>query len=72
MDLKEKIGLIEELLEVEKGSLTPETMLEDIDEWDSMTALSLIVLLEEDFGKSVSGKEIRAMKIVGDILKFME
>lgn len=71
MDLKKKMRLIEEMLEVEKGSLNSETLLEDIEEWDSMAALSLIVLLEENFNKIILGKEIRALKTVGDILKTM-
>ena len=38
MNLQEKLALIEEVLDVETGSLTPETLLAEVDEWD----LSLI------------------------------
>ena len=61
MELKEKMALIEEVLDVEEGSLSPETLLSDIDEWDSIAALSLIVMLDENFEKTVSGAQIKAM-----------
>ena len=47
MELQEKLALIEEVLDVEEGSLKPETELADVDEWDSIAALSLIVMLDD-------------------------
>ena len=72
MDIKEKLCLLEELLDVEEGSLRAEDKMEEIEEWDSMTVLSLIVLLDEKFGKQISGKQIKALQTIGDILKLME
>lgn len=71
MELKEKLALIEEILDVEEGSLTPETLLADVDEWDSIAALSLIVMLDENFEKTVSGAQIKALESVNDILVYM-
>ncbi|MDM8109282.1 acyl carrier protein [Phascolarctobacterium faecium] len=72
MELKEKLALIEEVLDVEEGSLSPETELADVDEWDSIAALSLIVMLDEKFEKTVSGAQIKALETVTDILTYME
>ena len=72
MELKEKLALIEEVLDVEEGSLTPETLLADVDEWDSIAALSLIVMLDEQFEKTVSGAQIKALESINDILAYME
>ena len=55
MNLQEKLALIEEVLDVETGSLTPETLLAEVGEWDSIAALSLVVMLDEKFEKTVSG-----------------
>ena len=71
MELQEKLALIEEVLDVEEGSLKPETELADVDEWDSIAALSLIVMLDEKFEKTVSGAQIKALETVNDILAFM-
>ena len=72
MDLQEKIALIEEVLDVETGSLTSETLLADVEEWDSIAALSLIVMLDEKFEKTVSGAQIKALVSISDILAYME
>ena len=72
MELKEKLALIEEVVDVEEGSLSPETELADVDEWDSIAALSLIVMLDEKFEKTVSGAQIKALETVNDILAYME
>ena len=71
MNLQEKLALIEEVLDVETGSLTPETLLAEVDEWDSIAALSLIVMLDEKFEKTVSGVQIKALASVNDILDYM-
>ena len=34
MELKEKLALLEETLDIEEGTLTPETALDDLEEWD--------------------------------------
>ena len=72
MELQEKLALIEEVLDVEEGSLKPETELVYVDEWDSIAALSLIVMLDEKFEKTVSGTQIKALETVNDILALME
>jgi acyl carrier protein len=71
MNLQEKLALIEEVLDVETGSLTPETLLAEVGEWDSI-ALSLVVMLDEKFEKTVSGVQIKALASVNDILDYMD
>lgn len=72
MELKQKLALIEEVLDTDEETLTPETDLSDLDGWDSIAGLSLIVMLDEHFNKTVTGKQIKAMKTVADILAYME
>ena len=72
MELTKKLALIEEALDVEEGSLKPETPLDDVEEWDSIAMLSLIAMLDDEFGKTISGKELKALKTVADILARME
>ena len=69
---KEKIALLEDMLELDGGTLKPETVLADIDEYDSMAKLSLIVLMDDEFGKKLAGEQIRVFKTVQDILDFMD
>ncbi|KEJ92154.1 acyl carrier protein [Synergistes jonesii] len=72
MEIKEKLALLEEeVLDMAAGELKPETALEDIDTWDSMAALSLIVLMEDKFSKKLTRDNLRTFVTVQDILNFM-
>lgn len=72
MELKDKLALLEETFDADEGSITPEIVLENQEWWDSMAKLSLIVAVEDEFGKKLSGDQIRALKTVQDILAYME
>ena len=63
--------LIEETLELDANTLTEDTVLADVEEFDSMAKLSLIVLCDDEFGKKLSGEELRGFKTVKDILDFL-
>ena len=71
MTQEEKIAMLENMLELEAGSLNPEMELKDIAEYDSMAKLSLIVMMDEECGKKLTGEQIREIKTVQDILDFM-
>lgn len=72
MTEREKLALLEDMLELEEGDLTADKALDDIDEYDSMAKLSLIVLMEDEFGVKLTGDVIKGFETVGDILKLME
>ncbi len=72
MPQEEKIALLEDMLELDANTLTPETKLADVGEYDSMAKLSLIVLMDEECGKKLTGEQIRTFKTVQDVLDFMD
>ena len=72
MKQEEKIAMLEDMLELDGGTLKPETVLADIEEYDSMAKLSLIVLMDDEFGKKLTGEQIRGFKTVQNILDFMD
>lgn len=71
MELKEKLALLEDTFDVDEGALTPDMGLDELEEYDSMTKLSLIVMVEEEFGKKLSGDVIKGFKTIQDILNVM-
>ena len=71
MTQEEKIALLEDMLELDGGSLKPEMELGEIEEYDSMAKLSLIVLMDDEFSKKLTGEQIREFNTVQDILDFM-
>ena len=72
MTNEEKIAILEEIMEVEEGTLTTETLLSNIEEWDSVSFLSFMAMMDEKFGKTVTGSEIKAKETVGDLMAMME
>jgi acyl carrier protein len=71
MTNKEKISLIEDALEIDENTLTEETLLVDIPEYDSMAKLTLIVLCDDEFDKKLTGEQIKEFKTVKNIIDFM-
>lgn len=72
METTKKKELLADLFEVEVSEIDENVKLIDFDPWDSMSKLSLIVLMDEECGKKLTGEQLREFKTIGDILEFME
>lgn len=72
MERNEIIGMIEDILDIEQGSLNEESVLTQIEEYDSMTKLSLIVMCDDEFGKKLTGERLIQFETIKDILDFIE
>jgi acyl carrier protein len=72
MTQKEILDQIEDLLEVEAGSLTLEMELNSIDEFDSMAKLSLIVLSDDEFSKKLTAEQLNDFVTIKDIVDFLQ
>ena len=67
-----KIEMLEEMRELEPGTLTPETQLSDVEEWDSIALISFIALMDDEFDKVIKGSVIKSQKTVADLIALME
>lgn len=72
MTNEKKIELLEEMMDLESGSLAPDTELEDLEEWDSIALISFIALIDDEFNKVVKGSVIKEQKTVADLMALME
>jgi acyl carrier protein len=72
MSDKEKLNLLEELLDIEKDTLTEDMELDQIEQWDSMAVIALIAMFDETFGKILAPAEVRSFKTVKDIIDEMK
>jgi acyl carrier protein len=59
-----------EIFEVDAVQL--EDNLEDFDAWDSLTQLTIISLADENYGVTVSAKELRDTKTIGGLKKLID
>ncbi len=57
-----------EELEVEDLVLTDETTADDVEEWDSLSHVQLVVALEKAFGIKFTSREILSWDNVGDLV----
>ena len=63
---------LEVVFEMQEGTLRLVMRLDELEEWDSMTRLSLIVMMEDDYGKKVKSSEVMNYTTVQDIVDSME
>lgn len=72
MTINEKLELLEEALDVRPGTLSEDTELETLGEWDSMAAISIIAMFDENFTRTITTSDVKNFKTVKDITDLME
>lgn len=66
--LKRVEEIFREELELDDLELTDETTADDVEEWDSLSHVQLVVALEKAFGIKFSSREILSWDNVGDLV----
>ena len=67
MTKEEKLAMLEEVMDLDEGDLEEDALLEDIDEWDSLSVLTLISEMKKRFDIVLSTQQIREFKMISDI-----
>lgn len=60
-----------DVLDNDEIVLTADTTADDIDEWDSLTHIQLIVAIEKGFGIKLSSIEVRTLANVGEMAEII-
>lgn len=61
-----------DVFDLDDVEVTPATTAEDIEEWDSLSHVRLVVAVERRFGFKLKNAEIEALKSVGDLVTLIE
>jgi acyl carrier protein len=72
MIMGEKLNILEDLLDTEKGALNEDTELDQLSEWDSIAVISIIAMFDSVFDKEITSEEIKEFKTIKDITDKME
>ena len=72
MTREEKIILLEEIFELDEGTLQENMNLEDIEEWDSMSKLYLVTHVKKNMKKKLTVKEIEEFRTIKDICDYLD
>jgi acyl carrier protein len=68
MNLQALYDLISESLEIDASALRADKVISEYEEWNSLAWLTIMSLLDERYGITLSGAEIRGFKTVQDFL----
>ena len=70
MELQDRLNEIFcEVFDDDDINITPEMTANDVDGWDSLSHINLIVAIESKFNIRFSQKELVALKNIGDLLR---
>ena len=68
MNLEEFVkGFAELFDDTDESEITAATNFHELDEWSSLISMSLIAYARTEFGKKISGNEIRTCETVEDL-----
>lgn len=66
------IELLKETLEIDESiQLNENTVLTDIEEYDSLSTLGIIALIDEHFGKKLSGEDLQNITTVKSLMEMI-
>ena len=68
MEIKEFIEhFAEQFCDTELSEFKPETVFHDLDEYTSLIALSIILMIDEEYGVSIDANEMAAAVTIEDL-----
>ena len=63
------IEQLKDILEIENIEVNLEDNFRDYENWDSMAALSVIAMIDDEFGVVINGEDFRNLNTVGDLIQ---
>ncbi len=72
MELNEFISAFaDQFDDTDPSEITASTEFHELDEWSSLTGMSVIALAKTQYGKTITGKEIRECETVEDLFNLI-
>lgn len=70
MELNEFIAnFADQLDETDPSTLNSETLFKDLEDWNSMVALSVIAMIDADYDVAVNGNTIQNVNTIGELFE---
>ena len=72
MEIKEFIqNFADQLDDTEAEVLTPETEFRQLDDWSSLAALSIIAMVDEEYGVAIGSETFKQAKTIQDLFNLI-
>ncbi len=72
MDLQDFIdNFAAEFDETPAEAFTPSTEYKTLEEWNSLTALSIIAMIDDSYNKTITGANLRENKTIEDLFNYV-
>ena len=73
MDIQEFIGhFVEQFDEMPASEVTPTTRHHEMEEWSSLIALSVMAMIDEEYGVQIKADEMRTSQTVQDLFDIVQ
>lgn len=72
MEMNEFIEKFAEAVDMEVEGLTPETIFRELEEWDSLSYLSVIAMMDEEYECQIETAEFKQLKTLADLANYIE
>lgn len=72
MDTQTFLKQMKDILGVEDRELTMEDEFKSFDEWDSLAYLSAIAMIDEEYGVTLKGDDLRRAVTIGDLFNIVK
>lgn len=72
MELNEFIkNFVDQFDDADVSEINANTDFHDLDEWSSLTSMSIIAMVRTTYGKKISGQDIRKCQTVGNLYELV-
>lgn len=72
MELNEFVAnFADQFDETDASEIQAETQFRDLDEWSSLVGMGVIALAKTEYGKTITGKELKECKTVKDVFNLI-
>jgi acyl carrier protein len=73
MELKEFVEKMRDLFEdTAPEEISEGTYFQELDEWSSLTALSIIAMVKTEYERNITGKQIRTCATIEDLFNYIQ
>ncbi len=62
------VEIFKETVEMEDAAIDVDTKFRELENWDSLTFLSVLAMLDEEYDVIIEGNDFRKLETLGDLL----